>query len=744
MEFAQKDSDRSLQHAIEGLEDGNVLPFDLSRDLPATMISLPKPTSFLTQLYWTLYKNMLVVSRRPVMLFLMLFGSIFSTLLAWAAAGQENADDSILRQLDDCGTIPLHIRNEMYRKGEYDIQDSNSLNEAWRTGFPVAVLSLGPFVQAACAFLIVQSEIEKKMLGVLRALGVRDSVYWLSWYLPFLFTSLVNALLGAGTAKFLPVHVFEAVYYGGIFGSLFFLQLSLVAASLFLAAVCGSLKRLIVMIIAVMIVAVFFPAILVNITALSQLENEFPGLFWSNGNTTSATYDNIYAHDLDQNITWDDDRYWDIVDVTLDGCERPIFNEEIGNTFKLQDPLLQSDDFFVGCYKDAGFATLIWNPIDPSAQMGLATLFFVPYFHFMTMFSNFAGFTSMPNRTFTAAHANVSPEGLAIASLPSSMNEENGKGSSMFPQGSTFITRQSPPYLWGGERWETWMKEQNGLSWDNRGYYGDLIYPIVCPSQDFNQSIGINLCDLSYSCNYVPDNFESTDSPTVNDMMGYQCCLVIMYLLLASYWIQVFPAGNGAREKFYFFFSPSYWFGSIGDVKINGDAPLVEISNISKKFNSFQAVKNFSLTLKGGEVTALLGHNGAGKSTVINILTCEMSLSSGEVSIFGKSITDTFAVRQFIGVCKQDDYLWPNLTAKEHLDIFGGLRGLDPAMHDSIVQKWLESVDLTLVKDKNSAAFSGGMKRRLSVALATIGDRPLVILDEPTTGMVSFFFFISC
>jgi len=90
-----------------------------------------------------------------------------------------------------------------------------------------------------------------------------------------------------------------------------------------------------------------------------------------------------------------------------------------------------------------------------------------------------------------------------------------------------------------------------------------------------------------------------------------------------------------------------------------------------------------------------------------------------------------------IGVCKQDDYLWPDLSAREHLDIFAGLRGVDRNVHDAMVQKWLESVDLAVVQHKFSAAFSGGMKRRLSVALSTIGDRPFLILDEPTTGMVS-------
>jgi ATP-binding cassette, subfamily A (ABC1), member 3 len=95
---------------------------------------------------------------------------------------------------------------------------------------------------------------------------------------------------------------------------------------------------------------------------------------------------------------------------------------------------------------------------------------------------------------------------------------------------------------------------------------------------------------------------------------------------------------------------------------------------------------------------------------------------------------DPFYVRHLVGNCKQDDYLWPNLTAKEHLDIIGGLRGVDPEEHDEIVQKWLESVDLDSVQHQRSSEFSGGMKRRLSLALSTIGSRPLIVLDEPTTG----------
>lgn len=112
-------------------------------------------------------------------------------------------------------------------------------------------------------------------------------------------------------------------------------------------------------------------------------------------------------------------------------------------------------------------------------------------------------------------------------------------------------------------------------------------------------------------------------------------------------------------------------------------------------------------------------------------MSCEVTPTGGDVFIFGHSAADDpYAVRRLVGVCKQDDYLWPDLSAKEHLELFAGLRGVDPAEQSAIVEKWLESVDLKNVQSQFSSGFSGGMKRRLSVALSTIGDRPLIILDE--------------
>ena len=92
--------------------------------------------------------------------------------------------------------------------------------------------------------------------------------------------------------------------------------------------------------------------------------------------------------------------------------------------------------------------------------------------------------------------------------------------------------------------------------------------------------------------------------------------------------------------------------------------------------------------------------------------------------------SDHFNVIKMIGECKQDDFLWPNLTAREHLEVFGGIRGVPREDLAETVQKWLESVDLENVANMRAGSFSGGMKRRLSVALSTIGNSPIIVLDE--------------
>ena len=114
------------------------------------------------------------------------------------------------------------------------------------------------------AFLIVSNEIQNKMLGVLRALGLRNSVYWASWMIPFMIVAALNSFLASVCAKFVPIHVYEQTYFAGIFASFFFLQLALVSCSFFLAAVCGGAKKGTVWWILVMLIAVWIPPMVIG------------------------------------------------------------------------------------------------------------------------------------------------------------------------------------------------------------------------------------------------------------------------------------------------------------------------------------------------------------------------------------------------------------------------------------------------------------------------------------------------
>lgn len=175
---------------------------------------------------------------------------------------------------------------------------------------------------------------------------------------------------------------------------------------------------------------------------------------------------------------------------------------------------------------------------------------------------------------------------------------------------------------------------------------------------------------------------------------------------------------------------------------VAGDAvPSVQIRGLKKGFVSptvgeVNAVDRLSLDMYEGEITALLGHNGAGKTTTINVLTGMLPPTGGEATVFGHSIThDMSAIRKIIGVCPQHNILWSLLTVREHLELFGGLKGMDSVTATREAFIALEDVGLADKADALSSTLSGGMKRKLSVAMALLGDPRIVFLDEPTAGM---------
>eukprot|EP01129_Flabellula_baltica_P012243 TRINITY_DN54_c1_g1_i1.p1 TRINITY_DN54_c1_g1~~TRINITY_DN54_c1_g1_i1.p1 ORF type:complete len:873 (+),score=187.37 TRINITY_DN54_c1_g1_i1:72-2690(+) len=162
----------------------------------------------------------------------------------------------------------------------------------------------------------------------------------------------------------------------------------------------------------------------------------------------------------------------------------------------------------------------------------------------------------------------------------------------------------------------------------------------------------------------------------------------------------------------------------------------VRILNLRKKYGSFVAVQDLSMTINPKECFGFLGPNGAGKSTTINMLCGYLRPDSGTANINGYDlIDDTDAIHLNLGVCPQDNVLWDDLTGPEHLYFYGRLKGLSGDDLAEQVDYWLGQVNLLEARKKLSSQYSGGMKRRLCVAIALIGDPSIVLLDEPTTGL---------
>uniref|UniRef100_A0A383W084 ABC transporter domain-containing protein n=1 Tax=Tetradesmus obliquus TaxID=3088 RepID=A0A383W084_TETOB len=152
----------------------------------------------------------------------------------------------------------------------------------------------------------------------------------------------------------------------------------------------------------------------------------------------------------------------------------------------------------------------------------------------------------------------------------------------------------------------------------------------------------------------------------------------------------------------------------------------------------FWAVAGSWLGIPEGQLFCLLGPNGAGKTTTINCLTGVLPFSGGDALIYGTSISGEGgldAVRPLMGVCPQFDVLWGELTGREHLAIAGHIKGLRFSTVRREAEELLGRVKLGHAAAVRSGSYSGGMKRRLSVALALLGDPKIVYLDEPTTGM---------
>jgi len=265
-----------------------------------------------------------------------------------------------------------------------------------------------------------------------------------------------------------------------------------------------------------------------------------------------------------------------------------------------------------------------------------------------------------------------------------------------------------------------------------------------------------------------------------SDALGMLIFDIFFYAFLFWYFDKVFPNEYGTRLPPYFVFMPSYWkscccrlggggsgvapaYTDVQDVEAilaHGLTPDVErvpdvlaqqikegkcifIRDMCKTYATNTGPKNavdrLNLTMYSGQVTALLGHNGAGKSTTIGILTGLTAPSAGVATINGLDVSrDMQEIRHNLGVCPQHDILFADLTVKEHLTLFATFKGMPRAQISAAVETMIAEVGLTEKRNVASKRLSGGMKRKLSLGIAFIGGSKVVFLDEPTSGIDAY------
>ena len=165
-------------------------------------------------------------------------------------------------------------------------------------------------------------------------------------------------------------------------------------------------------------------------------------------------------------------------------------------------------------------------------------------------------------------------------------------------------------------------------------------------------------------------------------------------------------------------------------------APLV-VRDIHKRYKGdVWANRGISLSAEPGELLGILGPNGAGKTTLVRQITAELLPTSGEIRVFGHDVvTDPSRVKSLIGVMPQEAELYYNLSVYQHLRIFGKLRGLTPSTAARRADQLIEDLNLVEHRDVTAERLSGGLKRRVLVGIASLARPPLLVLDEPTTGL---------
>lgn len=162
----------------------------------------------------------------------------------------------------------------------------------------------------------------------------------------------------------------------------------------------------------------------------------------------------------------------------------------------------------------------------------------------------------------------------------------------------------------------------------------------------------------------------------------------------------------------------------------------IKTQNLTKRYKTKTAVSSLNLNINEGELYALLGVNGAGKSTTIKMLSCLVPPTSGDAFMLGNSIiSNTQKVKQIINVSPQETAVASKLSVRENLELIARIYGLDKNSAKQKVQQTIEQFDMEEIAKDKAKTLSGGWQRRLSIAMALISDPKILFLDEPTLGL---------
>ncbi len=162
----------------------------------------------------------------------------------------------------------------------------------------------------------------------------------------------------------------------------------------------------------------------------------------------------------------------------------------------------------------------------------------------------------------------------------------------------------------------------------------------------------------------------------------------------------------------------------------------VETKGLTKQYKDLTAVDSLDLSIEQGELFSLLGVNGAGKTTTVRMLCCLSQATSGEAFVMGNSCDkDKSAVKSIIGISPQDTAVAERLTVEENLIFMCRIYGFDKQKCEQRTGELIRIFGMQNVKNKRAKTLSGGWKRKLSIAMALIGEPKVLFLDEPTLGL---------